>query len=255
MSYVSNSGSRTGQTFIFPDGTQRVISGIDFHQAKLMNKATMLKFYYSFCEIEVSGERLNIIFDDITNGRMFTLSKDDDGIERYFSKPVTTNIIHFPKTSKSNVKVNIISELPCSYMPYCKTAQSMIFARCILGNGYSHFQKHASASCVHAVLCRVNPARQNSAERRFAKIRKNLSGMVSGGNVYPTHSPRIPYLTRRNTSYKILRFCMLRKKRPQSVHKASVNRRFIDASLSLRCRFVVASLTLCCCFVVASLGL
>ena len=98
--------------------------------------------------------------------------------------------------------------------------------------------------CVNAVLCRVNPARQNSAERRFAKIRKILSGMVSGGNVYPTHSPRIPDLPRRNTSCPISRFCMLRKKRPQSAYKASANRRFMDTLLWLRCRFVVASLTL-----------
>ena len=101
MSYVSNSGSRTGQTFIFPDGTQRVISGIDFHQAKLMNKATMLKFYYSFCEIEVSGERLNIIFDDIANGRMGTLSKDDDNAERYFSQPVITSITYHFKDEQN----------------------------------------------------------------------------------------------------------------------------------------------------------
>ena len=101
MSYVSNSGSRTGQTFIFPDGTQRVISGIDFHQAKLMNKATMLKFYCPFCEVKVSGERLNIIFDDITNGRMGTLSKDDDDAERYFSKPVITNITYISKDEQN----------------------------------------------------------------------------------------------------------------------------------------------------------
>jgi hypothetical protein len=101
MPYISNSGGRTGQTFIFPDGTQRVISGIDFHQAKLTNNATMLKFYYSFCEIEVSGERLNIIFSDITNGRMGTLSKDDDDAERYFSQPVITGITYLSKDGQN----------------------------------------------------------------------------------------------------------------------------------------------------------
>jgi hypothetical protein len=101
MPYVSNSGGRAGQTFVFPDGTKRVIANSYFVHAKLLDKATVLKFYYSFCEIDVSGERLNIIFDDITNGKMGTLSKDDDNAERYFSNPIITNITYISKDEQN----------------------------------------------------------------------------------------------------------------------------------------------------------
>jgi len=95
MPYVSHSAGRVGETFIFPDGTERVLANLYLMQAKLMNSATLLKLYYSFCEVEVSGERLNMIFDDITTGRMGTVSRDDNDADTLITEPVITDIIYF----------------------------------------------------------------------------------------------------------------------------------------------------------------
>jgi hypothetical protein len=98
MPYESHSAGRAGETFIFPDGTRRVLAHIYFAQAKLMDNATSLKLYYTFCSVEVSGERLNNIFDDITSGRMGVISKDADYSVSLKSEPLITNIIYLPNS-------------------------------------------------------------------------------------------------------------------------------------------------------------
>jgi hypothetical protein len=104
MSYESHSAGRAGETFIFPDGTQRVLAHVYFAQAKLMDNATLLKLYYSFCVIEISGERLNIIFDDITSGRMGVISKDADNAVKPATEPIITNIIYLSNAQDDEEK-------------------------------------------------------------------------------------------------------------------------------------------------------
>jgi hypothetical protein len=98
MPYESHKAGSIGETFIFPDGTRRILSHIHFTQAKLMENETLLKLYYSFCVVEVSGERLNIIFNDITSGRMGAITKDDDDAIRLKTEPFITSIIYLSNT-------------------------------------------------------------------------------------------------------------------------------------------------------------
>jgi len=94
MPYTSHSGGRAGHTFVFAEGTQIVIANNYFIQAKLTNRAAKLKFYYTFCEVEISGERLDIIFENITDGRIVTISKDDDSASIRLTEPKVNNIVY-----------------------------------------------------------------------------------------------------------------------------------------------------------------
>jgi hypothetical protein len=103
MPYESHSAGRAGETFVFPDGTRRVLAHIYFAQAKLMNNGTLLKLYYSFCVIEITGERLNIIFNDITSGRMGVITQNTenaghtdnaDHAVNPVTEPIITSIIY-----------------------------------------------------------------------------------------------------------------------------------------------------------------
>ena len=102
MPYESHSAGRIGETFIFSDGTRRVLAHIYFAQAKLLNNETLLKLYYSFCKVEISGERLNIIFNDITSGRMGVITKDADNTVKPVTEPVITDIIYLSNTESES---------------------------------------------------------------------------------------------------------------------------------------------------------
>ena len=104
MPYESHSAGRIGKMLILPDGTRRLLAHVYFAQAKLVNDSTLLKLYYSFCRVEVSGERLNIIFDDITSGRMGVISKDADDAVKPVTEPIITSIIYHSNTEDESVE-------------------------------------------------------------------------------------------------------------------------------------------------------
>ena len=93
MPYTSHSSGRAGHMFVFVDGIQIIANNL-FVQAKLTNQATLLKYYYTFCEVEISGERLDIIFNSITDGRIVTISKDNDTASIRLTEPKITNIVY-----------------------------------------------------------------------------------------------------------------------------------------------------------------
>jgi len=92
MPYTSHSSGRAGHMFVFAEGSQIVIADNLFVQAKLTNRT--LKFYYTFCEVEISGERLDIIFESIADGRMVTISKDNDNASMRLTEPRITNLVY-----------------------------------------------------------------------------------------------------------------------------------------------------------------
>ncbi len=71
--YTSRTSLRstmTGALFIMPDGTQRVIPDHWLNQAEILDGSRLLRLSYSFCTIEVSGRRLDSIFEDASLGRL-----------------------------------------------------------------------------------------------------------------------------------------------------------------------------------------
>jgi hypothetical protein len=98
MPYISHSGGRAGHAFIFADGDERVFANNYFIQAKLADRAKTLKFYYTFCEVEVSGERLDIIYEKIKDGRMVTISIDNDNASIRLTEPRVTNIVYISRS-------------------------------------------------------------------------------------------------------------------------------------------------------------
>ena len=96
MPYESHSAGRIGEMLILSDGTRRVLSHLYFVHAKLISNETLLKLYYSFCRVDITGERLSMIFDDIAAGRLGVLSQNPDNAEESENEPVITSIIYLP---------------------------------------------------------------------------------------------------------------------------------------------------------------
>jgi hypothetical protein len=55
---------------IMPDGTQRVIPDHWLNQAEILDGSRLLRLSYSFCIIEVSGRRLDPMFEDASSGKL-----------------------------------------------------------------------------------------------------------------------------------------------------------------------------------------
>jgi hypothetical protein len=60
----------TGGLFISCDGTRRVIPDHCLQQAELLNGSRFLRFSYSCCTIEVSGQGLDPVFEDASIGKL-----------------------------------------------------------------------------------------------------------------------------------------------------------------------------------------
>ena len=59
-----------GGLFISADGTRRIIPDHWLNQAELLHGSRLLRLTYSFCTIEVSGEGLDLIFEDASIGKL-----------------------------------------------------------------------------------------------------------------------------------------------------------------------------------------
>ena len=75
MPYVSH-GVNIGIGMILKlrDGTTEVLSSVYLMRARLAKGNTVLKLYYSFCDVEVTGERLDVVLGDIACGHTGELS-------------------------------------------------------------------------------------------------------------------------------------------------------------------------------------
>lgn len=60
----------TGGLFISADGSRRVIPDHWLVQAELLDGSRLLRLSYSFCTIELSGQRLDPIFEDAGIGKL-----------------------------------------------------------------------------------------------------------------------------------------------------------------------------------------
>ncbi len=59
-----------GGLYILADGTRRYIPDHWLTQAELVKGSIMVRLTYTFCMIEISGQRLDPIFEDATTGRL-----------------------------------------------------------------------------------------------------------------------------------------------------------------------------------------
>ncbi len=60
----------TGGLFISADGSRRIIPDHWLIQAELLQDGRLLRLSYSFCTIEVSGQGLDPIFQDVGIGKL-----------------------------------------------------------------------------------------------------------------------------------------------------------------------------------------
>jgi hypothetical protein len=114
MPYMPHTAARNGETLIFSDGTCRFLHNHYFAEAKLINDSTLLKLYYSFCRVEIAGERLKAIFNDIAAGRMGTISQnadDNDGDDESVNRPVIKSIVYIAESPEESF------ESECSSAP------------------------------------------------------------------------------------------------------------------------------------------
>jgi hypothetical protein len=75
MPYISHGVNiGIGLTLNLGDGTTEVLSSVYFMRARLGKGNTVLKLYYSFCDVEITGERLDIVLKDIACGHTGELS-------------------------------------------------------------------------------------------------------------------------------------------------------------------------------------
>jgi len=71
--YTSRASLRStmiGGLFISPDGTRHLIPDRLLNQAELLEKSCLLRLSYSFCTIEIAGKCLDIIFEDVSSGKL-----------------------------------------------------------------------------------------------------------------------------------------------------------------------------------------
>jgi hypothetical protein len=101
MSYTSQTSNRIGGIFLCVDGSRHVIPNNFLIYANL-EKTTLLRIHYSFVTVEISGERLDNIFHDVTIGKLGTVTVDTPDYEpENETAPVITSIVFFPETPSS----------------------------------------------------------------------------------------------------------------------------------------------------------
>ena len=93
----------TGGIFITSDGFRRMIPDVCLNEAKLEDNLLRLK--YSSCVMEVSGYRLEKIFDDAAIGKLGTLTvavpADNPDVADAKDAPFITSIIHIAMTPQA----------------------------------------------------------------------------------------------------------------------------------------------------------
>jgi len=97
--YKSRGSQSVGGIFVFSDGSRRVIPDNWLYHAKQQNDATLIQLFYSFCIVEISGYRLENIFNDVTNGRLgiVTVAHPADALpDAGDREPFVTGIFHIP---------------------------------------------------------------------------------------------------------------------------------------------------------------
>lgn len=62
-----------GGLFVMTDGSRRMVPDQWLTQAELLQGARLLRLTYSFCTIEIAGQKLDPIFDDAGIGKLGTI--------------------------------------------------------------------------------------------------------------------------------------------------------------------------------------
>lgn len=98
--YKPRTAPRIGGVFIAGDGSSRLIPDQLLHDAKLVNGSELLRLCYSSCAVEISGNRLEKIFDDAAVGKLGTVKAhipaDDEKAVNSTSDPFIKSILHVP---------------------------------------------------------------------------------------------------------------------------------------------------------------
>jgi hypothetical protein len=71
--YVSRTSLRSallGPVIALGDGVQRIIPDPWFRQAELLREGRLLRLHYTFCVIEIAGQKLGAIFEDASAGHL-----------------------------------------------------------------------------------------------------------------------------------------------------------------------------------------
>ena len=70
--YIPRSSQRSanGAIFVTSDGDRRLITDQWLAQAELLEHGRLLRLTYTCCTIEVAGQRLDALFEDVTVGRL-----------------------------------------------------------------------------------------------------------------------------------------------------------------------------------------
>jgi len=66
-------GSVVGAVFLTMGGVRRFIPDHFLTQAELSEQGRLLRLTYSFCTVEVAGQRLEVLFEDAIAGRLGTI--------------------------------------------------------------------------------------------------------------------------------------------------------------------------------------
>jgi hypothetical protein len=95
MPYTPQTSNRIGGIFVSVDGSHCVIPDHFLAQAKLED-STLLRLYYSFGTVEISGKRLDVIFNDVAIGKLGTVAIDAE----YTAKSTTaiSSIVYIPES-------------------------------------------------------------------------------------------------------------------------------------------------------------
>jgi hypothetical protein len=93
MPYTSQTSNRIGGIFLSADGSQRVISDHLLLHAKLED-TTLLRLYYSSGTVEITGKRLDAIFNDVIIGKLGVVAIDAEDVSKSTAAPAISSIVY-----------------------------------------------------------------------------------------------------------------------------------------------------------------
>jgi hypothetical protein len=104
--YASRTSHRIGGIFKTADGSFRVIPDHWLNSAELLNDATLLRLNYSFCSVEISGYRLDGIYNDTASGKLGAVTIAADAVPDTAESGISvTSIVYVPAPFASSAEV------------------------------------------------------------------------------------------------------------------------------------------------------
>jgi len=109
LCYKSRTTSMLGGVFVYSDGSRCTVPDTWLHDAKITKDYDFIRLTYSSCILEISGHRLESIFNDVVAGKLGTVAvavpADDDKTAKETTSPYVKSILFLPMTPLEKIEL------------------------------------------------------------------------------------------------------------------------------------------------------